>query len=288
MTEPLNPSHVINKALVRKSFDKAAPAYHKAAILQLDVAEHLLSRLDYIQIQPKTILDIGCGTGFITHGLKKKYPKATIVSLDLSTAMLKTLSKLNDGWFKKSKTVCADAENLPFAEQQFDLIISSLTFQWCQNTQGLFEGIQRCLKTDGLLMFSSFGTDTLKELQYAWAQVDPLTHVNKFEDMHNIGDALINMGFHLPVMDAERIVKYYPSALELMRELKTIGAHNVNAGRKKGLTGKQGVDEMSTFYDALRTEQGLPATYEIIYGIGWKKELTIQPQATAQVVQFKR
>lgn len=288
MNQQPNPLYLIDKSLVRKSFDKAASAYHQAATLQLNVAEQLLSRLDYIQIQPKTILDIGCGTGFITHGLKKKYPKATIVSLDISTAMLKTLSKLNDGWFKKSKTVCADAENLPFAEQSFDLIISSMTFQWCQNTQALFAGIHRCLKADGLLLFSSFGTDTLKELNSAWAQVDTQVHVNQFEDMHNIGDALINLGFHLPVMDAERIIQYHQNVFDLMHSLKAIGAHNINAGRKKGLTGKQGVEQMQAFYETYRTDKGLPATYEVIYGIGWKKEISIPAPTSAQVVQFKR
>jgi malonyl-CoA O-methyltransferase len=286
MNNPIDPTLQIDKSLVRKSFDKAANTYNDAAILQLDTAKQLLSRLDYINIQPKTILDIGCGTGFVTQGLKKQYPKAKIISLDLSLAMLKKLSSLNDGWFKKSKTVCADAENLPFKDEQFDLVISSLTFQWCQNTQGLFSGIQRCLKKEGLLLFSSFGTDTLKELSAAWSQADQKVHVNQFEDMHNIGDALINMGFHLPVMDAERIVHYYDSVTDLMKELKAIGAHNVNAGRKKGLTGRQGVDAMKANYEALRTEHGIPTTYEVIYGIGWKKEISILPEA--QVIQFDR
>jgi len=104
--------------------------------------------------------------------------------------------------------------------------------------------------------------------------------------MHNIGDALINMGFHLPVMDAERIVHYYDSVTDLMKELKAIGAHNVNAGRKKGLTGRQGVDAMKANYEALRTEHGIPTTYEVIYGIGWKKEISILPEV--QVIQFDR
>lgn len=274
----------IDKKQVRRSFDKAAPQYHQAARLQQDTAEQLVSRLDYIQIEPKTILDIGCGTGFVSQRLKKRFPKAKMVSLDLSLAMLQQLKKNTDRWFSKSKVVCADAEQLPFAANSFDLVISNLTFQWCQNTQSLFAGIQQCLKEEGLLLFSSFGTDTLTELRQSWQGVDNKVHINHFEDMHEIGDVLINLGYHLPVMDAERITEYFPDVFRLMRALKIIGAHNVNSGRNKSLSGKQGFDSMKQNYEKLRNQKGLPLTWEIIYGIGWKKSLALKPEA--QVIPF--
>ncbi len=274
----------IDKKHLRQSFDKAASQYHQAAKLQQDTAEQLVNRLDYIQITPKSILDIGCGTGFVSQRLKKKFPKARIVSLDLSLAMLQQLKNNSDRWFSKSKPVCADAEYLPFIANSFDLVISNLTFQWCQNTQQLFAGIQYCLKDNGLLLFSSFGTDTLIELRQSWQGVDNKVHINHFEDMHNIGDILINMGYHLPVMDAERITEYFPDVFCLMRSLKIIGAHNVNVGRNKSLSGKQGFDSMKQNYEKLRDQKGLPLTWEIIYGIGWKKAVAIKPEA--QVIPF--
>ena len=137
------------------------------------------------------------------------------------------------------------------------------------------------LKPGGLLLFSSFGPDTLRELRGAWAAVDDAVHVNAFVDMHDLGSALQRGGFSEPVLDVDRHVLRYPDAMALMRELKAIGAHNVNAGRRRALTGRAALGRMVAAYEPLRGPAGLPATYEVVYGAAWAPQPRERPVPVA-------
>jgi malonyl-CoA O-methyltransferase len=260
---------VPDKAQLRRAFGRAAACYDEAAVLQREVGERLLGRLDLMRVQPRRILDIGCGTGVATRALMKRYPKAQVVALDLSTAMLGQ-ARRRAPLLRRLPAVCADAERLPLLPGSVDMVFSNLTLQWCHDLNRAFAGFLRCLRPEGLALFSTFGPDTLKELRRSWAAVDRRTHVNAFVDMHDIGDALVRAGFADPVMEAEAFTLTYDSARDLMRDLKTIGAHNVSAGRPRGMTGKRALAAMEAAYEGFRDADGrLPATYEVVYGHAW-------------------
>jgi len=171
------------------------------------------------------------------------------------------------------------------------LLSSNLALQWCNHLPTAFAELRRVLAPGGLLMFTTFGPDTLRELRQAFAGLDGHTHVNRFVDMHDIGDELLYAGFAAPVMDMEFLTLTYPDLLQLLRELKAIGAHNVTSGRGRGLMGKQTWRAMQANYEQLRREGRLPATYEIIYGHAWVGEQAkSSPQSEVdgrRVIQLK-
>jgi malonyl-CoA O-methyltransferase len=170
--------------------------------------------------------------------------------------------------FHRFERICGDATRLPFGDNTIDVVFSSLMLQWCDLDEA-FSEVRRVLTPEGLFIFSTFGPDTLKELRAAWAQVDGYNHVNHFLDMHDVGDALVRAGLSEPVLDVDRLQVTYSDTTALMRDLKAIGAHNVTAGRSRGLTGKSRMQQMRSAYERFRRDGRLPATYEIVYGTTW-------------------
>lgn len=262
------PDQIPIKTLARRSFESAAAAYDQAAALQQEVGQRLLQRLDLVKIQPDRILDLGSGTGQCIPDLLARYKKAQVVALDIALPMLWRARK-RGRWLRKPRCVCADAERLPFADSSFDLVFSNLMLQWCVELEVVFTELQRVLRPGGLLLFTSFGPDTLRELRGSWQQVDGYSHVNAFADMHDVGDALLRTRFADPVMDVERLTVTYADVWKLMRELKQIGAHNVTAGRPRGLTGKARMQRLVGAYEHYRSQGVLPASYEIVNGHAW-------------------
>ena len=257
-----------DKSLARRSFASAAESYDQAAVLQREVGRRLLQRLELVKIQPGRILDLGSGTGHCIPDLFARYKKTDVVALDIALPMLRH-ARRRGRWLRKPRCVCADAERLPFADSQFDLVFSNLMLQWCVDLDVVFAELQRVLRPGGLLLFTSFGPDTLHELRASWGQVDGYNHVNAFQDMHDVGDALLQARFSDPVMDVERLTVTYPDVWRLMRELKQIGAHNVTAGRPRGLTGKAHMQRLVEAYEHYRNNDVLPASYEIVNGHAW-------------------
>jgi malonyl-CoA O-methyltransferase len=257
-----------DKVLARRSFESAAASYDQAAVLQQEVGQRLLQRLELMRIQPDRILDLGSGTGQCIPGLLSRYKKADVVALDIAFPMLGHARKRSH-WLRKPRCICGDAETLPFADSSFELVFSNLMLQWCVDLETVFSELQRVLRPGGLLLFTSFGPDTLRELRDSWYKVDGYTHVNAFQDMHDVGDALVKTRFADPVMDVERITVTYPDVWKLMKELKQIGAHNVTAGRSRGLTGKSHMQRLVKAYEYYRSDGVLPASYEIVNGHAW-------------------
>ena len=167
-----------------------------------------------------------------------------------------------------------------------DLIISGLTLQWCQDLPKVFKEFRRVLAPGGLLLFSSFGPETLTELRQSWAAVDELAHVNAFADMHDVGDALMQSGFLDPVMDMEMLTVTYNDVKTVMRDLKQIGAHNVMQGRSHNITGKSKLQKMIESYEQFRLDGLLPVTHEIVYGHAWTPEA--QNKENTVVVPFQK
>ena len=259
---------------VQNSFDAAAKNYDSFSLLQQTVADRLIESFEHIKAEPKSILDLGAGTGYGSRHLKKQFKKSQIYQMDLSIEMLKGSRKQSPLFFSKNHFLCANAEHIPLPDKSVDLVFSSLMLQWCNDPDAVFAEIKRVLKPGGVFLFTSFGPDTLKELRESWSQVDNDVHVNAFADMHDIGDSLIRNGMDAPVLSIEHIVITYDECKQLMRELKNIGAHNVNHGRRKTLTGKQRLQKVVNHYESFRSDNKLPATYEVIYGHAWNPEIS--------------
>jgi len=263
---------MIDKVLARLSFEKAASSYDEAAVLQREIGNRLLDRLDYIRFQPQRILDVGAGTGTCSYQLAEQYKNTEIFILDFATAMLQQARQKRSWrqrWSSRYQYLTGDAASLPLADNSIDMIFSNLALQWCDDLEKVFSEFRRVLKPGGMLLFSTFGPDTLKELNACWAQADTFKHVNNFIDLHEVGDALMKGGFSDPVMDMEMITVTYPDVMGIMRDLKQIGAHNVNHERAKGLTGKQTLKKLTEAYEAYRSNDVLPVSHEVIYGHAW-------------------
>lgn len=259
----------LDKRLLRHSFDAAAKTYDATAVLQQEVGERLIERLELIRMKPRWILDIGAGTGFTTRQLMQRYPRARFVALDIAPHMLRR-ARRRAPMLRRLRAVCGDAEALPFEAARFDLVFSNLTFQWVNDLDRVYREVQRVLRPEGLLLFTTFGPDTLQELRQSWARADDHVHVNRFVDMHDVGDGLVRAGLADPVMEMECFNLMYRSSRDLMLELKTLGAHNVAIGRNTGLTGRGRWRAMESEYERWRSMDGyLPATYEVVYGHAW-------------------
>jgi malonyl-CoA O-methyltransferase len=275
---------------VRRSFERAASTYDEAAVLQREVCARLMEHLEPMRLSPRSVLDLGCGTGHAFDALARRFPGAALVGVDIAPAMLARARDRSAWWRRllgerRPALVCADAERLPLAGASADLVFSNLALQWCEPSRAFAEAA-RTLANDGLLIFSTFGPDTLKELRMAFAEADGAPHVHRFVDMHDLGDALVHEGFADPVMEMETIAMEYASVLAVARDLKAIGAVNTLPARSRGLPGRARWARMTQAYERLRCNGSLPATWEIIYGHAWK----VPPRRLAdgrQVVHFE-
>jgi malonyl-CoA O-methyltransferase len=252
---------------VRRSFDRAAGTYDEAAVLHARVLKNLLERLELAALVPRTVLDAGAGTGQASRALQRRYPKALVIALDSSRGMLRAAAR-QQSWLRPFVRVCADAESLPLGDAGIDMVVSNLMLQWC-DPDAVFAELRRVLAPNGLLSFSAFGPDTLRELRTAWAQVDSLSHVHPFIDMHDLGDALVRAGFAAPVLDVERFTLSYLDVPKLAADLKAIGAQNAASDRAKGLTSPRKFAAMQSAYERFRQDGRLPATYEVVFAHAW-------------------
>ena len=257
----------LSRRAVRAHFGRAAGSYLAAAALQNAVEDQLLERLDAIKAPPQRILDIGCGPGRGALALRRAFPNAQIVALDFALPMLAQIpvkSRWNPFAEAAIHRVAGDAAMLPIARECTDVLYSNLCIQWCLDLAALFAEWRRVLKVDALVAFTSFGPDTLMELRQAWAQVDQGAHVNRFLDMHDVGDALLRAGFKDPVLSTERYTLSYPSVRALLAELKAIGATNALHARRGGLGGKTAMAQMLRHYP-VDADGRVSATYEVVF-----------------------
>ncbi|MEH6357680.1 MAG: malonyl-ACP O-methyltransferase BioC [Pseudomonadales bacterium] len=251
----------VNKEDVARSFSLAASTYDQVAALQRSVAENLLTKIPDQAFA--NIVDLGCGTGVVSAQLVQRFSTSTVFGLDIAEGMLAYAR----GQFPQSplQWCCADAENLPLQDNCVDLVFSSLAVQWCADFQQMCNDVIRVLKPGGTCVLATLGPDTLHELRSAWQQVDGYVHVNRFLDSDAVKDAALNAGFECEFWQQD-IVMRYPELRQLTAELKALGAHNVNRGRPKGLTGRQRIEKLKAGYEVFRDVDGsLPASYDVYY-----------------------
>jgi malonyl-CoA O-methyltransferase len=258
----------LDRARVRRNFARAAATYEQHDVLQREVQADLLGRLDFYLQAPERVLDVGAGTGRGSALLKKRYPKAQVIAVDLAQPMLHAARK-HQPLLRPFQRVCAEATALPLPDRSVDVLHSNLCFQWIDDLPALFGECVRVLKPGGLLAFSSFGPDTLKELRAAWAAVDQHSHVSRFLDMHDVGDAMINAGLRDPVLDVNRYTLTYGEPRALLKELQGLGATHADRARERHLTGKSHYRGMLAAYEAMRVDGRIPATWEVVTAHAW-------------------
>ena len=285
-TPPLN---VLDKRRIAESFERAAASYDRHDVLQREVATRALERLDYVTVQPTHILDLGSGTGRWARALAGRYRRAQVVQCDLALGMLNQARGHERRFFSRQRFVAGDIERLPFKNSAFQLAFSSLALQWSQDLVAAFAEIRRSLALGGLLMFTTLGPDTLRELRRAWSAVSSAPHVNQFLDMHDIGDTLVSAGFGDPVMETEYLTVSYDDVMTLMRDLKGIGASNSAVLRARGMLGRRALTALRAAYETERNASGkLPATYEVIYGHAWAVEGRRRQPSDVQTFPLER
>lgn len=251
----------LDKTKVKHSFAAAVDTYDSAAQLQRDVGEALLAKFP-MQARPGWLLDLGCGTGFLTRQMRSDVPGISYLALDIALPMLQAARRRNTfpvGY------VCADAEQLPFAKNSVQQLYSNLALQWCEDLPAVFSDASRLLQTDGQLVFSTFGPNTLRELKRAWASVDDFAHVNDFYSADQIVVFLKMAGFSTVSIETACYQLRYPSVVALMQELKQLGAHNVNQTRNRRLTTRSELQRMIACYENAILGGEIVASYEIVY-----------------------
>jgi len=262
--------------LVRRHFDQAAEQYDAHAIVQREIADRLLDHLEGLILEPVNIVDVGCGTGYCTRTLKRKFPRAKVTGIDLAPAMIREAKKHNRWFGRNPEYETGDAQALMLADNSVDLVFSNLAIQWCDPDR-VFTEFNRVLKPGGLLLLSSFGPDTLLELRQAWAAVDTREHVHTFIDMHDLGDAMARNGLAGPVLDVDRLQMEYGSVADILRDLKGIGAQNLAPDRPRGLMGKSHFRHFREAYESMGETGRLPVTYEAVYAHAWASQSLNRP-----------
>jgi malonyl-CoA O-methyltransferase len=257
-------SSAIDVRAARRRFDRAASGYAAASRLEAEVGARMLDRLDYLKIAPRRILDAGSGPSREAKRLAERYRQADLIALDFSLAMLKSGDR-KLGFFRKKKLLCGDLARLPLAAGSVDFIWSNMALHWAGDPLAAIKEFGRVLSPGGLLMFSTLGPDTLKELRAAAGA----TRVHEFIDMHDLGDMLVEAGFAAPVMDMEMLSMRYTNAGALLADLRAGGQTSARADRARGLAGRGFGNRL---HSALGVDAhvAFAATYELVYGHGWK------------------
>ncbi|MHC8307699.1 malonyl-ACP O-methyltransferase BioC [Pseudomonas sp. PB3P13] len=256
------PGGLPDKRQVAASFSRAAASYDSVAQLQRDVGNELLRRLP-TGFVPERWLDLGCGTGFFSRALARRFPAGHGVALDIAEGMLdhaRPLGGAND-------FIAGDAERLPLQASTCDLIFSSLAVQWCADFAAVLSEAHRVLKPGGIFAFASLAVGTLTELRDSWRQVDGLVHVNRFREFGVYQQLCAHSGLRISSLQTRPHVLHYPDVRSLTHELKALGAHNLNPGRPGGLTGRARILGLVGAYERFRQTQGLPATYQVVYAV---------------------
>jgi malonyl-CoA O-methyltransferase len=267
----------VDSAAARRFFGLSA-ARDAPQVLSREVERRMADRLELVRLVPERFLDAGCGTGAGVSLLSRRYSKALPVALDSAFALLSKASKsrpfLSRAWNLISgdapQWTCADFGALPFQSGSFQLVWSNLALAWAEDPLKALREFRRVLGTNGLLMFSTYGPDTLKELRAAFSSVDDKPHTMGFIDMHDLGDMLAAAGFAAPVMDMEVITLAYADIDGLVRDLRMSGQVNSAQGRRRALLGTAAYRRLRNEYESMRQGGKLPATIEIIYGHAWR------------------
>ena len=251
---------------VRRRFDRAAGRFHEADFVHRVTREGLLERMRPMTAGAATVIDLGSATGAAIPLLEKRFRRARVIAVDFSAAMLQVV-RSKKPLFSRRHAVQADARALPFADASIDVVFSNLMLPWVDDLDTVFASIARVLRRDGLFVFSTLGPDSFMEIRDAWRAVDTGEHVNRFPDMHDVGDGLVRVGLRDPVLDVDRLSVSYRSTGALLRDLTASGARNSLDNRQRGLMGRERFRRFTDTFFGATDDPSL--TLELVYGHCW-------------------
>ena len=289
MSPPGSETVPADLAMRRRVRNRSAARHSDVSFFSDEIGGRMFERLDYIKLEPRVILDVHCRLGSSSAVLAKRFPNALVVSLDPAIELLRKHAgaKKRFNWFAKSSArVCAEATALPIAAKSVDLVWSSL-FALSYDAPAIIRELKRVLKPGGLLMLSTLGPDTLKEMRAAFLSADPLPHIQPQVDMHDLGDMLAREGFVTPVVDMEMVTLTYPDLKTVAHDLRAAGGTNLEPARRATLTSKTHWAAVEHAYETMRNEGRLPVTFEIIYLHAWRGVERIAADGR-QIIQFDK
>lgn len=260
--------HQLDLDQLPRRLAKTAQTYAQHAVMQREICERLVGRLDYIKCQPTTILDMSLHPSQSEAALRQRFPKAQYIA---ATPCVDELKQRKRGLFKKPCSVAVPVDRLALADASVDFIFMNLTLLWANDWPQLLQDCYRVLKPKGMLLFTSLGPDTLQELRHAFSHVDDATHVHQFVDMHDVGDVLLKAGFENPVMDIEQLQFRYKNLRQLTTDLKLTAINNLSATRRRALMTPRQWAVVERNY-VLTEDNQLDATFEFVYGHAWVGE----------------
>ena len=261
---PSNPT-IFDRQLLRVRQQRARALGAETFLIDR-VAGDLAERLSVVLRQFERAVDLGTPTDAVRRLLAESGKVATIIA-----------ATPESGARDASLRVAADEEALPFADGSLDLIVSALALQFVNDLPGTLIQIRRALKPDGLLLAALIGGDSLTELREAFAQAESeieggvSPRVAPFADVRELGALLQRAGFALPVVDSDRLTVRYNSVLDLMRDLRRMGATNVLTERRRKPLKRATLYRLAEIYARRFADADgrLRATFEIAWLSGW-------------------
>ena len=269
---------MINKQRIKRSFNTHARSYDQSAHLQQKVAGEVIERVRALGIHPTRILDIGTGTGYVALALKELFPDATSQACDIAHGMVIVAKTKGEKLFGNHPDfMSADAEYLPHREEKFDLITSSLAYQWLSDWRCAFKEVLRALQVGGVFLFATLGDRTLFELRDSYTHSYQklgnrgTPHLHSFIRRDILYALLAEEGFVEVKVESRCEKEYHGGVKDLLVSLKTIGAQNASQQYPSGLGKPKVFGKMVDIYEGhYRDELGIPATYEVLFGFGRK------------------
>ncbi|MBT8087355.1 MAG: methyltransferase domain-containing protein [Gammaproteobacteria bacterium] len=258
----------LNRRDVQRRFDQAAATFDKADFVHAVTREGIIARLAPLLLDARAVLDLGAATGGATAPLRKRFRRATIVSVDLSHSMLRRCASKRR-WWSRAAEVQGDAASLPFADDSFDLVFANLLLPWIDTLAPVLQEVARVLRKGGVFAFATLGPDSFAQLGRAWAEIDSGLHVNRFPDMHDVGDALLRAGLSEPVLDVDHLSVRYDDPHKLFRDLTAAGARNALEHRNRSLFGKGQFGRMLDALPAAAGDKTVEIDLELVYGHCW-------------------
>lgn len=259
---------------IADSFHRQAEAYDSNVLVQNRVIAKLVQDAKFqADVQSGMILDIGCGTGTLLEQLRSVFPNTGLIGLDLALNMCRqTARKLQTG----CRLVNGNAENLPFSDATFELVVSSSVMQWVNDISKAISDAARVLRGGGLLRFSLFVDGTLCELQQCFREADMLlygvgserlTRMHRFHTSEQIMEIFNGMDAFEDIRFAfDTEIDLYPSVKELLRSVKEIGAGAQSGSSKAGLAWRSILQKMTDVYlSRFGRDGGIPASYRVMH-----------------------
>ena len=271
--------------------NRNAAHYPEAAEIVDEIGSRLWDHLEPIKLSPRCVLEVGARSSAISGLLRQRYKNAAFFTIGPVHKLLARPRRGAATWFTRAQLAhasCALSDALPLSDSFTDLLFANLSMDTCSSPEYAMREWARVSRTGGLLLFSSLGPDTCKELRMAAANVLPQTFVPPLLDMHDLGDLVSRSGFTDVVMETETLTLEYSDFTDVRRDLRASGLTPIYARRGIGLMGRTRYGQIVAAYEGLRRAGRLPLTLEVVYGHAWRSsarnsdadarvEITFQP-----------